>query len=105
MVSYRGATPLVIGGAFSGDGERGRPHILIFAGDLQPVATLVPGSDGTPTCSETCPEGAVAVDRGRNRLHVVWNEVIWTFDLLPAQWEDIPDGVASHQSSGLDCGR
>jgi hypothetical protein len=64
----------------------GRPTILVYAQNLALLGQLPAPADGTPTCDYTCPEGAVAVDRSLDRLHVVWesgSNYIWTYDLLP----------------------
>lgn len=64
------------------------PTILVLdAVTLTEVARLhaapVPGFTG---CNATCFEGALAVDRVRNQLHLVWvgsTSQVWSFDLVP----------------------
>jgi len=82
--------PLVYVEALLADGT---PTILVLeATTLAEVGRLTsPALAGGPSCYTTCFEGAMAVDRTRNRLHVVWidprlgitTSPIWTFDLLP----------------------
>lgn len=63
-----------------------RPMILVYNRQLTLLGRL-PVPESGPTCSQTCWQGVLGVDRARNQLLAVWGNpsstIIWTYDLLP----------------------
>jgi hypothetical protein len=68
------------------------PTILVLdAATLALVGKLpAPAVAGLGGCNTNCFEGAIAVDRSRNKLHVIWSQpsggfpsAVWSYDLVP----------------------